>query len=103
MVDDPPLVAAAHAKAAGAVRVTTQMSKLTSPMNREKRCEKQRCFIRTPSLSVWPDVGQTRGEKDTFILVAKGAQQGGIPVAALFDHPVQGRIVDIDYPKALAI
>src|SRR5438105_13589913 len=42
------------------------MSRLTSPMNREKRCEKQRCFIRAPSLSVWPDVGQTGGEKDTF-------------------------------------
>src|SRR6266849_117282 len=42
------------------------MSRLTSPMNREKRGEKQRCFIGTPSLSVWPNFGQTGGEKDTF-------------------------------------
>src|SRR2546421_715292 len=54
------------ARAAGAVRVSTQMSRLPSPMNREKRCEKQRFFIRTPSLSVWPNGGQMGGEKNTF-------------------------------------
>src|SRR5258708_29842228 len=35
--------------------------------------------------------------------ITKGAQQRGIPVPTLFDHPVLGRIVDIDYPKALGI
>src|SRR5260370_9452991 len=35
--------------------------------------------------------------------ITKGTQQRGIPVASLFDHPALGRIVDIDYPKALGI
>src|SRR5260370_38969430 len=35
--------------------------------------------------------------------ITKGTQQRGIPVATLFDHPGLGRIVDIDYPKALGI
>src|SRR5437016_13136552 len=66
------------------------MSRLTSPMNREKRCEKQRCFIPTPSLSIWPRLA--RREEKKYLPHTKSNEQamhGTAPADRCTPHPLQ--------------